>query len=161
LTVRTARIVQGVLAGAGVVVVQLWPAVAAGWAGYSGSAGDLREVPILVFGAMWAVVLACLAGRMMVRALGNTAFDPTVGRLDPWAAYALALGTYGLAITALTALALVLLLTDEDLSLRSREALVLSGWAAGHVLAALGAHRAAVAALPTGALSPSAESDAH
>lgn len=153
MTPATARRLQGVAAGAGVALVQLWPALGAAWAGSSGSAGDLSELPILAVGALWAIALAVLAGRIMVRGLDRAPAEPAVGRLDPWAAYALGLGTYGLAITALTALLLVALLGDEDQSLRSREWLVLLVWSAGHVLAAVAAYRAAATVLPAGVLS--------
>lgn len=153
------RVVQGVLAGTGVTVMQLWPSIAAWWAGQSGSAGDLSENPILAVGVLWALVLGIMAGRIMVRLLANTPKDPNAGRLDPWAAYALGVGTYGLAITALYAITLGLLLTDENQSLRSREWLVLLGWAAGHVVAALAAYRATTAVLPAGVLSAADHAD--
>jgi uncharacterized membrane protein len=110
----------------------------------------MSEAPILGAGLLWALVLGVLAGWAMARTLDRVAGEPEVGRLDPWAAYALGLGTYGLAITALTAITLVLLLTDENQSLRSREWMVVAGWSAAHLLAAVAAHRVAIKVLPTG-----------
>ena len=144
----SSRVVQAVLAGAGVILVQLWPSLAAWWAAGSGSAGDMSEAPILAVGLIWALVLGVLAGWAMARTLDRVAGDHEVGRLDPWAAYALGLGTYGLAITALTAITLVLLLTDENQSLRSREWMLVAGWASAHLLAAVAAYKVAFKVLP-------------
>ena len=84
----------------------------------------------------------------MVDVLRKAPANPDVGRIDPWAGYVLGLGVYGLGLTALSAITLLLLLTDEDQSLRSREWLVLALWTAGHVIAAWAALRAAAAVLP-------------
>lgn len=132
------------------MLVQLWPPLAAWWAAGSGSAGDVSEAPILGAGLLWALVLGVLAGRAMARTLDRVAGEREVGRLDPWAAYALGLGTYGLAITAVTAITLVLLLTDENQSLRSREWMVVAGWSAAHFLAAVAAYKVAIKVLPAG-----------
>ena len=144
------RILQGFVAAAGVMAVQLWPSLAAWWAAGSGSAGDLSDAPILAVGLLWALTLGVLAGWTMVRTLDRVAGEREVGRFDPWAAYALGLGTYGLAITAVTAITLVLLLVDENQSLRSREWMVVAGWSAAHLLAAVAAYKVAIKVLPAG-----------
>jgi hypothetical protein len=132
------------------MAVQLWPSLAAWWAAGSGSAGDLSDAPILAVGLLWALTLGVLAGWTMVRTLDRVAGEREVGRFDPWAAYALGLGTYGLAITAVTAITLVVLLVDENQSLRSREWMVVAGWSAAHLLAAVAAYKVAKKVLSTG-----------
>ena len=88
-----------------------------------------------------------MAGFLMTRSLELAETAPRLGRLDPWGAYALGIGTYNLALTAVPAVMYALLLADENQSLRSKEWLVLLLWVGGHIAAALIAYGAARALL--------------
>ena len=136
---------QAVLAGIGVFLVDIWPVLLVWRAGASGSVGDLSEVRFLGVGLVFAVLLGVGAGWLMVRALRRAVISPDVGRLDPWGAYALGVGVFNLALTAVPAVMYALFLVDENQSLRSREWLVMLMWVGGQTLAvalAVGAARA-------------------
>ena len=134
---RNARVIHGVLAGLGVFAVDTWPLWLIWRAGASGSVGDLSGVRLLWVGIAYSVVLAVVAGRMMMVALRRAERSADVGRLDPWGAYVLGIGVYNLALTAVPAIMYALLLADENVSLRDRFWLVAFLWVAGHVGAAL------------------------
>lgn len=138
-----ARLVHGVLAGLGVFAVDTWPVWLIWRAGASGSVGDLSGVRFLWVGVAYSIVLAVVAGRMMTVALRRAEKSPDLGRLDPWGAYAVGIGVYNLALTAVPAIMYALLLADENQSLRNRFWLIAVLWVAGHVGAALVAALAA------------------
>ncbi|MGI9613552.1 MAG: hypothetical protein ACR2QO_11615, partial [Acidimicrobiales bacterium] len=94
---RRSRLVQGVVAGMGIFVVNMWPVFLIGWAGTSGSVGDLSQVRFLGLSTLFAVGLAYLGGRFMTIALERAQTSPRIGRLDPWGAFALGIGVYELA----------------------------------------------------------------
>lgn len=129
------RLVQSTAAGLGVFVVCVWPVVLIWRAGRSGSVGDVAELRLLGIGLVYSVVLAVLAGRSMHRAL-TAPRAPGSGRLDPWGAYALGVGVFVLALTAVPAVVWVLLVADEHQSLRSREWRIVAVWVVGHLGAA-------------------------
>ncbi len=156
---RRSRTVQGVAAGVGVFLVDMWPVFLIWWAGTSGSVGDLSQIRFLGMGAMYAVGLACLVGWLMTRALDQAQTSPRIARLDPWGAYALGIGVYELALTAVPAIMYGVLLADENKSLRSREWLVYLLWIGGHVGAALLSFAAARALLDPGPRSDKAPSE--
>jgi hypothetical protein len=147
---RRSRILQGVAAGIGVFVVDMWPVFLIWWAGASGSVGDLSEVRFLGVSALYAVGLAVLSGWLMTGALERARASPQLARLDPWGAYALGIGVYELALTAVPAIMYGVLLVDENQSLRSREWLVYLLWIGGHLAAALIGFMAARALLAPG-----------
>lgn len=130
-------LVQGVLAGIGVFLVDVWPVLLIWHAGASGAVGDLSELQFLLVGVIFSLILSTLIGWMMTRALIRSAVSPGLGRLDPWGAYALGIGVYNLALTAVPALMYALLLADENKSLRERSWLVYLLWIGGHIVAAL------------------------
>lgn len=139
------RHVQAVVAGLGVVVVDAWPVLLVWRAGASGSVGDLSEVSLLGVGLVISVCLGLLGWWLMERALRRAASSARVATGDVWGAYALALGVYTLALTVASGLMYVLLLTDENESLRSRFWLIAAVWLVGRVaavLAAVGSARA-------------------
>jgi len=131
------RLAHAVVAGLGVFLVDLWPLLLIWRAGASGSVGDLSEVRFLGVGFAYAIGLAVLTGRLMAAALRRAERSPELGRLDPWGAYALGVGVYNLALTAVPALIYLLLLTDENQSLRARSWLLYLLWVGGHVGAAV------------------------
>lgn len=136
---------QATAAGVGAFLVDVWPVLLIWWAGASGSVGDLSEVRFLAVGLVFSVALALFVGRLMTETLRRTAASPRLAPLDPWGAYALGIGVYNLALTAVPALVYGLLLADENQSLSSREWLVYLLWVGGHLLAivlAVGAARA-------------------
>lgn len=130
-------VVHGLAAGLGVFLVEVWPVALIWWAGTSGSVGDLSEVRFAGISLAWFVLVAAAAGWLTTRALRRAASSPHLARWDPWGAYALGLGVYTLALTAVPAIMYAVLLTDENESLRSREWLVMVLWIGGHLLAAL------------------------
>jgi len=134
---RRSRILQGVAAGIGVFLVDMWPVFLIWWAGASGSVGDLSQIRFLGVSALYAVGLGVLVGWLMTVALDRANSSPRIARLDPWGAYALGIGVYELALTAVPAIMYGLLLVDENKSLRSREWLVYLLWIGGHLGAAL------------------------
>ena len=142
-----ARAAHGVLAAIGVFLVDVWPLLLIWRAGASGSVGDLSEVRFLGVGIAWSVAVAVLSGWLMTVALRRAEWSPRVGRLDPWGAYAVGLGVYNLALTAVPAIMYALLLSDENMSLRDRSWLVDVLWVAGHFGAAVVALLAARAFL--------------
>lgn len=138
-----ARTLSGVAAGIGAFLVDVWPVLLVWRAGASGAVGDLSEVRFLGVGLVYSIVFAVATARVMMRALALAEASPRLGRLDPWGAYALGLGVYNLALTALPAIMYALLLADENQSLRSREWLVYLLWVGGHVGAVLAGYGAA------------------
>lgn len=134
MTERSLR-VQGVLAGVGVFLVDVWPVLLVWRAGASGSVGDLSEVRFLGVGVAFSVLLAIATAWLMARALRHAAASPALGNLDPWGAYALGVGVFNLALTAVPAAMYGLLLADENQSLRSREWLVFLLWIGGQAAA--------------------------
>lgn len=130
-----ARVVHSVVAGVGALFVELWPVLLIWRAGASGSVGDFREVRFLWVAVLYALGVAGLVGWLMHRALGWAAASPRLARLDPWGAWAVGVGLYNLALTAVPAIMYGLLLVDENQSLRSREWLVYVLWIGGHVAA--------------------------
>ena len=132
-----ARSVHGVLAACGVLLVEVWPLLLIWRAGASGSVGDLSEVRFVGVGAAYSVTLAVFAGWLMTVALRRAEWSPRLGRFDPWGAYAVGIGVYNLALTAVPAIMYALLLSDENTSLRDRSWLVYALWAGGHVAAAV------------------------
>ena len=131
------RLAHAVVAGLGVLFVEVWPLLLIWRAGASGSVGDLSEVRFLGVGFAYSIGLAVLSGRLMVVALRRAERSPLLGRLDPWGAYAVGVGVYNLALTAVPALIYWLLLTDENASLRDRSWLLYLLWVGGHVGAAV------------------------
>jgi hypothetical protein len=131
------RLAHAIVAGLGVFLVDVWPLLLIWRAGASGSVGDLSEVRFVGVGFVYSLGLAVLSGRWMAVALRRAERSPELGRLDPWGAYALAIGVYNLALTAVPALIYGLLLTDENASLRNRSWLVYLLWVGGHVGAAV------------------------
>jgi hypothetical protein len=138
-----ARLLSGVGAAVGAFLIDVWPVLLVWRAGASGSVGDLSEVRFLGVGLAYSLALAVVVGLLMVRALELAASAPRLGRLDPWGAYALGLGVYNLALTAVPAIMYGLLLADENQSLRSREWLVYVLWIGGHLGAAVVGYAAA------------------
>lgn len=130
-------IIQGVAAGVGVFLVDIWPVVLIWRAGASGSVGDLSEVRFLGVSTLYSAALGALVAWLMIKVLPLAAASPRHGRLDPWGAYALGIGVYELALTAVPAIMYGVLLVDENKSLRDREWLVDLLWIGGHLLAAL------------------------
>ena len=140
---------QSAGAGVGVLAVCVWPVVLIWRAGRSGSVGDLSELRLLGFGLVYSVGLAVIAARLMHRALAMAARSSSLGRLDPWGAYALGVGVFTLAITAVPWILLLLLDSDENQSLRSRQWLIDVLWVAAHLgAAALGVVAARVVLRP-------------
>lgn len=131
------RVVHGVLAAIGVLFVDVWPLLLIWRAGASGSVGDLSEVRFLGVGFAYSLGLAAFSGWLMTIALRRAEWSPRLGRLDPWGAYAVGLGVYNLALTAVPAIMYALLLSDENESLRDRAWLVYGLWVVGHVGAAI------------------------
>jgi hypothetical protein len=127
--------VHAALAGTGALLVELWPVLLIWRAGASGSVGDLREARFVWVAVIYALGVAVVVGWLMHRALGRAAASARLGRLDPWGAWAVGVGVYNLALTAVPAIMYGLLLADENQSLRSREWLVYLIWIAGHVAA--------------------------
>lgn len=143
----TSRREQATVAGMGVVVVDAWPVLLIWRAGASGSVGDLSEVSLLGVGLVVSACLGTLAWWLMDRALRRA--DASTGLVtgDVWGAYALAIGVYTLAMTLASALMYLLLLTDENESLRSRFWLIATFWVVGRVAAVLAAVGSAAALL--------------
>ena len=131
------RLAHGVVAGLGVFLVDVWPLLLIWRAGASGAVGDLSEMRFLGVGVAYSIGLAVLSGTLMIIALRRAEASPGLGRLDPCGAYALGIGVYNLALTAVPALIYWMLLTDENESLRSRSWLLYLLWVAGHVGAAV------------------------
>lgn len=131
------RALSGVVAGVGVFLLDIWPALLIWWAGSSGSVGDLREVRFAGLSLAYAITVAAVAGWLMTRALRLAEASPRLGEWDPWGAYALGLGVHALALTAVPAIMYALLLTDENRSLRDRAWLVGVLWVGGNLLAAV------------------------
>jgi hypothetical protein len=131
------RLAHGVVAAFGVFLVDVWPLLLIWRAGASGSVGDLSEVRLLGVGIAYSIGLAALSGWLMTVALRRAEWSPRLGALDPWGAYAVGVGVYNLALTAVPALMYALLLTDENASLRDRSWLVYLLWVGGHVGAAV------------------------
>ena len=140
---RRTRLPSGLAAAVGAFLIDVWPVLLVWRAGASGSVGDLSEVRFVGVGLAYSLVLAVVVGLLMTRALELAEAAPGLGRLDPWGAYALGLGVYNLALTAVPAIMYALLLADENQSLRSREWLVYVLWIGGHVGAALLGYAAA------------------
>jgi hypothetical protein len=136
MSTRAHRI-QGVVAGAGAFLVEVWPVLLIWRAGSSGSVGDLREVRFLGVGILYALLVAVLVAALMTRALDRAAESPHLGSLDPWGAWAAGIGVYNLALLALPAVMYALLLSDENASLRERSWLVYGLWIAGHLAAGI------------------------
>ena len=132
-----ARAVHGVIAAVGVFLVDVWPLLLIWRAGASGSVGDLSEVRFLGVGLAYSVALAASCGWLMTVALRRAESSPQLGRLDPWGAYAVGIGVYNLALTAVPAVMYALLLSDENRSLHERSWLVYLLWIVGHVGAAV------------------------
>ncbi|HUV17745.1 MAG TPA: hypothetical protein VMW33_04620 [Ilumatobacteraceae bacterium] len=132
-----ARAAHGVIAAVGVFLVDVWPLLLIWRAGASGSVGDLSEVRFLGVGLAYSVALAVSCGWLMTVALRRAESSPQLGRLDPWAAYAVGVGVYNLALTAVPAIMYGLLLSDENRSLHERSWLVYLLWIVGHVGAAV------------------------
>lgn len=147
---RRSRVVQGVAAGIGVFLVDMWPVALIWWAGTSGSVGDLSQVRFLGVSTLYAIGLGVLAGWFMTIALDRAQASTKIGRLDPWGAFALGIGVYELALTAVPAIMYGLLLADENKSLRSQEWLVYLLWIGGHLAAAAVSFAAARAVLSPG-----------
>ena len=122
------RLVQSIVAGVGVFGVCVWPIVLIWRAGTSGSVGDLSELRFAGFGLAYSIALAVVAGRLMQHALERSSASGPNGRLDPWGAYALGVGVFTVTITAIPGIMFLLLVTDEDMSLRSREWLITLLW---------------------------------
>jgi hypothetical protein len=141
----TSRRLQATVAGTGVALVDAWPVLLLWRAGASGSVGDLSEVSMLGVGLVVSVCLGVLGWWLMDRALRCAESSTRVTTGDVWGAYALAVGVYTLALTVASGLMYVLLLTDENESLRSRFWLIVAWWVIGRVaavLAAVGSARA-------------------
>jgi hypothetical protein len=132
-----------VAAGIGAFLVDVWPVLLIWRAGTSGSVGDLSEVRLLGVGVAYAAGLAVLVGWTMTVALRRAEHSPQLGRLDPWGAYAVGIGVYNLALTAVPALMYALLLSEENSSLRDRAWLVYLLLFGGRVGAAVVAFLAA------------------
>ena len=132
-----ARAIHGLLAAIGVLFIDMWPLLLIWRAGASGSVGDLSEVRFVGVGITYSLALAAFAGWSMTVALRRAAWSPRLGRFDPWGAYAVGLGVYNLALTAVPAIMYALLLSDENESLRDRAWLVYVLWVVGHVGAAI------------------------
>ena len=137
------HLVAGTLAAIGVFAVEIWPVLLVWKAGASGSVGDLSEVRLLGISTLYSAAVAVLAGWLMTRALVLAESSPRIGRFDPWGAYALGIGVYNLALTAVPAIMYGLLLVDENKSLRDREWLVYLLWIGGNIVAAMLAFLAA------------------
>lgn len=155
------HLVAGVFAGLGVLLVEIWPVALVWWAGASGSVGDFSELRFFGVSLAYSAVVAAGAGAMMVRAFRWAERSPGVGRLDPWGAYAVGIGVYNLALTAVPAIMYGLLLVDENNTLRGREWLVSLLWIGGNLAAvalALIAGRALLAGLPRSARGRSVDS---
>jgi len=133
----TSMRLQAAAAGVGVLLVDVWPVLLIWRAGASGSVGDLSEVRMLGVGLATSTCLALLAAWLMSRALVRTEASPRLVAADVWGAYALAIGVYTLALTLTSGLMYLLLLTDENQSLRSRFWLIVTLWVAGRVTAVL------------------------
>lgn len=131
------RRVHGVLAAVGVFLVDVWPLLLIWQAGASGSVGDFSEVRFLGVGVAYSVALATYCGWLMTVALRRAESSAQLGRLDPWGAYAVGIGVYNLALTAVPAIMYALLLSDENRSLHERSWLVYLLWIVGHVGAAV------------------------
>lgn len=129
------HLLAGVLAGIGVFLVETWPLALIWWAGESGTVGDFSQLRFLGVSLLVSIVVAAAAGWSMIVALRWAGTTPDVGRLDPWGAYATAIGVYSLALTAVPAILYLLLLTDEDKTLRSREWLAAALWIGGSAAA--------------------------
>ena len=143
----TSHHLQAAAAGVGVVVVDSWPVLLIWRAGASGSVGDLSEVSLLGVGLAVSVALGAFAAWLTFGALGRAARSSQHFAADVWGAYALAVGVYTLALTAASGLMYVLLLTDENESLRSRFWLIVALWVAGRAAAVLFSLGAAAALL--------------
>jgi hypothetical protein len=148
---------QAVAAGVGVVLVDSWPVLLIWRAGASGSVGDLSEVSLLGVGLSVSLVLGLLAAWLMRTALDRVARSSRLVPGDVWGAYALAVGVYTLALTLASGLMYLLLLTDENQSLRSRFWLIVALWVAGRVAAVLVSIGSAAALLGWGRQSSAAE----
>jgi hypothetical protein len=121
----------------GVLLVDAWPLVLIWRAGASGSVGDLSEVRLLGVGLATSTCLGLLAAWLMQRALLRAAASPRLVTGDVWGAYALAIGIYILSLTLASGLMYLLLLADENQSLRSRFWLIAAVWVTGRVAAVL------------------------
>ena len=153
------RIVPGVIAGACVFLVLAAPALVIWWAGDNGSLGDLSELELLVTGLVVAAAASVLTAALMARALDIAEGDPSVGRLDPWAALFVAMGVLGTVITLVPATTLVLLLPEEDRPIGARVHWVALVWVAGGAGAALVSIWAGRAVLVRGRRRPAAPID--
>ena len=85
-------------------LVDVWPLLLIWRAGASGSVGDLSEVRFLGVGIAYSIGLAVFCGWLMSVALRRAEWSPELGRLDPWGAYAVGIGVYNLALTAVPAI---------------------------------------------------------
>ncbi len=129
------HVLAGVAAGIGVFLIEIWPVALVWWAGASGSVGDFSELRLFGVSLIYSAVVAAGSGFIMMRALRWADHTPGVGRFDPWGAYAIAIGVYNLALTAVPAIMYGLLLIDENKALRDRELLVYGIWFSGNLTA--------------------------
>jgi hypothetical protein len=129
------HLLAGLVAGLGVFLIEIWPVALVWWAGASGSVGDFSELRFFGVSLIYSAAVATGAGIVMIRALRWAERTAGVGRFDPWGAYAIAIGVYNLALTAVPAIMYGLLLVDENKALRDRELLAYGLWVGGNVVA--------------------------
>ncbi len=134
---RLSRSLQAIAAGVGAALVDVWPVLLIRRAGASGSVGDLSEMLLLGVGLVVSASLGLLAGWLVYQALGRAEVSTRLVVGDVWGAYALAIGVYTVALTLSSGLMYLLLLTDENQSLRARFWLIAVLWVVGRVVAVL------------------------
>lgn len=137
------RLVSQIGAGSLVFSVLALPAFMIWWAGSSGSLGDLSEIEMLGAGLSVSAASGVLAGVLMGKALDIAARDPTVGRLDPWAALIVGVTVLSVSVTLVPVVGLLSLLPDEDTALRSRTHSLAAIWICGSIVAGYLSYRVA------------------
>lgn len=138
------------LAGIAAFLVTIWPVLLIGWAGASGSLGDLSQVASLGIGLVYSLAIALFAAVMVDLAIRRVAATGVRPLGDIWGAFALGLGVYTLALAVVPAVVYVVLLTDEAQSMGERMWLIAGLWTGGHLLAAATGAGAGAALLFTG-----------
>ncbi len=129
------RLVAQIAAATIGFVVLASPALMIWWAGSNGSLGDLSEIELLGVGLLIALGASLAAGLLMGRAVDVAARDPGVGPLDPWAALFVGVIVLAIAVALIPAVALLVLLPDENTPLGSRAHWLEAIWVGGSLLA--------------------------
>jgi len=136
MTTRPTHHIGGLSAGLIVFVVTMLPVLLIGFAGASGSFGDLAEVDVLLGGFGLAAVIGVFAGWLMGHALDRVDAAGR-SRLDAWAAFFIGLALFIFLITLIPAVIVLGLFPDENQPISNRIGWIYFVWVGGYALATL------------------------